>query len=66
MVARELISLSNSPPPCLRAHSIAGPPALDFLKSVCFGQIILSVVVYGTNLFEFNGHLFYKPSKLLP
>ena len=24
MVARELISISNSPPPCLRAHSIAG------------------------------------------
>jgi hypothetical protein len=24
MVTRELISISNSPPPCLRAHSIAG------------------------------------------
>jgi hypothetical protein len=66
MVTREPISISNSPPPCLRAHSIAGRQHHIFLKVFVLDKLFCHSVVYGTNLFEFNGHLFYKPIKLLP
>ena len=58
MVTREPISISNSPPPCLRAHSIAGRQHKIFLKVFASDELFRHSIVYGSNLFEFNGIYF--------